>query len=109
MSKGVISFFFNNLIQIIAVIVHDDIQKLLRALSSNKVVFHDQYVGVFDLLQNLQLSVLIFFVLKHFLDSNFLVGGNNTAIVDSTKRTLSSDTLDLVLVVENVSVVITVG
>ena len=54
---------FDNLVQVIGIIVHDDVQILLVLVMSEEMVFHFKDIGMFDLFENFKLSVLIFLVL----------------------------------------------
>ena len=94
--RRVYLLLLHNLVEIIRVVVHDYVQILRITLVSKKTVLHDEIIWVFEHCQYLMFSVLVFLILKNFLDCYSLSGLSVGPEVHNTKSSFACNSLNLV-------------
>lgn len=88
---------FDDLIQIIRVVIHNDIEVLIISFIRQKTILHDKVIGMVQHLQYLMLTILIFFILEHLLYCYFLASGTIHTEIHNPKGSLTSNPLDFIL------------
>lgn len=86
-----------DLVEVIRKVVHYYIQVLIFSLIGKEAVLHHQVVGMFEHFEDLVLTIFVFFILKNFLNCNFLSSGSIDSEVDHTESTLSGHSFYFVL------------
>lgn len=90
-------FPFNDLVQILRIVVHYNVQIFFFLLLREEVILHLQNAGVFYLFEDVQLTIFILFILEDFFKGDLLPGQAHPAVVYNSKCASASHPIDLVL------------
>lgn len=87
----------DDLVEVIGVVIHNDIEVLVVSLVGEKAILHDEIIGMVEHLQNLMLTILIFFILEYLLYCYFLTSGTIHPEIHHPKRSLACNSFYFIL------------
>ena len=90
-------FLFDNLVEVIAEVVHNDVEILRLPFIGEETICHDQVIRVLQHFQYLVLSIFVLLVLQDLFDRYPLSSEPVSAEIHHSKSSLTCHALDLVL------------